>query len=175
MSVLFFFSFFFQLSQRFLMCISLAAVLTLSLYGSVSVKNLRFFYVPGQEKTKMMGRKDAAVLYDNGKKHFSNVKYQRMQRTDDGFVDIQFQKTLSRVPKKAIALATCLFIGGSALIVLASFIFAGFFDPKYDDSSWPVLVLGALMFIPGAYHVRIAYYAYKKYPGYTFDDIPDFD
>nr|XP_037282556.1 uncharacterized protein LOC119175712 isoform X2 [Rhipicephalus microplus] len=78
----------------------------------------------------MMGRKDAAVSYDNGKKHFSNVKYQRIQRTDDGFVDIQFQKTLSRVPKKAIALATCLFIGGSALIVLASFIFAGFFDPK---------------------------------------------
>ncbi|XP_037504620.1 transmembrane protein 230 [Rhipicephalus sanguineus] len=123
----------------------------------------------------MMGRKDAAAIYVTEKKHFSNVKYQRMQRTDDGFVDIQFQKTLSRVPKKAIALATCLFIGGSALIVLASFIFAGFFDPKYDDSSWPVLVLGALMFIPGAYHVRIAYYAYKKYPGYTFDDIPDFD
>lgn len=49
------------------------------------------------------------------------------------------------------------------------------FSFQYDDSSWPVLVLGALMFIPGAYHVRIAYYAYKKYPGYTFDDIPDFD
>ncbi|XP_065305799.1 transmembrane protein 230 isoform X2 [Dermacentor albipictus] len=142
-------------SMACLTCISLAVVPTLSLHG--------------------MGRKDAAAMYDNEKKHFSNVKYQRMQRTDDGFVDIQFQKTLSRIPKKAIALATCLFIGGSALIVLASFIFAGFFDPKYDDSSWPVLVLGALMFIPGAYHVRIAYYAYKKYPGYTFDDIPDFD
>lgn len=46
---------------------------------------------------------------------------------------------------------------------------------QFNDSRWPVLVLGALMFIPGAYHVRIAYYAYKKYPGYTYDDIPDFD
>uniref|UniRef100_A0A023FQJ7 Transmembrane protein 230 n=1 Tax=Amblyomma cajennense TaxID=34607 RepID=A0A023FQJ7_AMBCJ len=123
-----------------------------------------------------MGRKDAAAaMHGKEKKHFSRVKYQRMQRTEDGFIDIQFQKTLSRVPKKAIALAACLFIGGTVLITLASFIFAGFFDPKYDDSSWPVLVLGTLMFIPGAYHVRIAYYAYKEYPGFTFDDIPDFD
>lgn len=123
----------------------------------------------------MMGRKDAAARQDYERKYFTKIKYQRMQRTDDGFVDIQFQKTLSRVPKKAIALAACLFIGGSALIILASFIFAGFFDPKFNDSRWPVLVLGALMFIPGAYHVRIAYCAYKKYPGYTYDDIPDFD
>ena len=31
------------------------------------------------------------------------------------------------------------------------------------------------MFIPGAYHVRIAYYAYRKYPGFSFDDIPEFE
>ena len=31
------------------------------------------------------------------------------------------------------------------------------------------------MFIPGAYHVRIAYYAYKGYDGYSYDDIPEFD
>lgn len=31
------------------------------------------------------------------------------------------------------------------------------------------------MFIPGFYHVRIAYYAWKGYRGYSFEDIPDFD
>jgi hypothetical protein len=31
------------------------------------------------------------------------------------------------------------------------------------------------MFIPGAYHVRIAYYAFKGYIGYSFEDIPEFD
>jgi hypothetical protein len=31
------------------------------------------------------------------------------------------------------------------------------------------------MFIPGAYHVRIAYYAFKGYEGYSYDDIPEFD
>jgi len=31
------------------------------------------------------------------------------------------------------------------------------------------------MFIPGAYHIRIAYYAYTGEQGYSFEDIPDFD
>lgn len=98
-----------------------------------------------------------------------------MQQTDDGFVDSQFQGELSRIPWKAIALAAFLFIMGSLLITVASLILAGFFNEKYYESMWPLLILGSLMFIPGAYHVRIAYYALKKYPGYTFDDIPDFD
>ena len=46
---------------------------------------------------------------------------------------------------------------------------------QYADRTWPVLIIGALMFIPGAYHVRIAYYAYKGYDGYSYDDIPEFD
>lgn len=46
---------------------------------------------------------------------------------------------------------------------------------QYGDRTWPMLILGSVMFIPGAYHVRIAYYAYKGYEGYSFDDIPEFD
>lgn len=38
-----------------------------------------------------------------------------------------------------------------------------------------MLILGSLMFIPGFYHVRIAYYAWKGYRGYSFEDIPAFD
>lgn len=38
-----------------------------------------------------------------------------------------------------------------------------------------VLVLGALMFIPGAYHVRIAYYAWQGVEGFKYEDIPEFD
>uniref|UniRef100_A0A8C2GJ10 Uncharacterized protein n=1 Tax=Cyprinus carpio TaxID=7962 RepID=A0A8C2GJ10_CYPCA len=30
-------------------------------------------------------------------------------------------------------------------------------------------------FLPGFYHLRIAYYASKGYRGYSYDDIPDFD
>lgn len=50
-----------------------------------------------------------------------------------------------------------------------------FFFQQYADRTYPLLILGSLMFIPGFYHVRIAYYAWKGYRGYSFEDIPDFD
>jgi hypothetical protein len=46
---------------------------------------------------------------------------------------------------------------------------------QYADRTWPLIILGVIMFVPGAYHVRIAYYAYRQYPGYSFDEIPEFD
>ena len=49
------------------------------------------------------------------------------------------------------------------------------FFHQYADRTWPVMILGAIMFIPGAYHIRIAYYAYKGYEGFTYEDIPEFD
>lgn len=32
-------------------------------------------------------------------------------------------------------------------------------------------IVGALLFIPGSYHVYIAWYAWQGEPGYSFDDI----
>ena len=46
---------------------------------------------------------------------------------------------------------------------------------QYADRTWPMLILGAIMFIPGIYHVRIAYYAYKGYEGFSYEMIPDFE
>ena len=38
-----------------------------------------------------------------------------------------------------------------------------------------MLILGALMFVPGSYHSFIAYKAYLGEAGYSFNQIPDFD
>lgn len=35
-----------------------------------------------------------------------------------------------------------------------------------------LFTLGLVIFIPGFYYSRIAYYAYKGHPGFTFDVIP---
>jgi len=40
---------------------------------------------------------------------------------------------------------------------------------------WPIFTIGAILFIPGFYHVRLAYYAWRKYEGFSFDDIPNDD
>lgn len=116
-----------------------------------------------------MAKKDATAAAS------SSTRYHRLTRTDDGYVDLQFQKPIPRIPWKALLLAIGLFSLGSGLIIISALLMAGYFDAKYGDRTWPLLILGALMFIPGAYHVRIAYYAFKGYTGYSFDDIPDFD
>ncbi|XP_022906402.1 transmembrane protein 230 [Onthophagus taurus] len=108
-------------------------------------------------------------------KDFDHVDYTKLTATDNGFVDAQFVHPPQKIPWKSIFLATMLLIMGSLLLILGSLVISGHIDVKYSDRMWPMIILGILMFIPGAYHVRIAYYAYKEVPGYSFDDIPEFN
>uniref|UniRef100_A0AAZ1XWS8 Transmembrane protein 230 n=1 Tax=Oreochromis aureus TaxID=47969 RepID=A0AAZ1XWS8_OREAU len=53
----------------------------------------------------------------------------------------------------------------------------GYIDLQHSDSTVgaiPIIIIGILVFLPGFYHLRIAYYAAKGYRGYSYDDIPDF-
>ncbi|KAF6729343.1 Transmembrane protein 230 [Oryzias melastigma] len=86
-----------------------------------------------------------------------------------------FKRSPPKVPYKAIALATVLFLIGSLLIIIGALLLAGYFGVTHTDRTVPVLIIGILVFLPGIYHLRIAYYASKGYPGYSYDDIPDFD
>ncbi|XP_026072902.1 transmembrane protein 230 [Carassius auratus] len=106
----------------------------------------------------------------------SEVRYSKLARDDDGYIDLQFKKSPPKVPYKAIALATVLFLIGSVLIIVGSLLLAGYFEVNdHHDRSIPVLIIGILVFLPGFYHLRIACYAFKGYRGYSYDDIPDFD
>ncbi|KAM6954127.1 transmembrane protein 230b [Aplochiton taeniatus] len=105
----------------------------------------------------------------------SRVKYSKLASDDDGYIDLQFKKSPPKVPYKAIALATVLFLIGSLLITIGALLLAGYFEVTHRDRTVPVLIIGILVFLPGFYHLRIAYYASKGYRGYSYDDIPDFD
>ncbi|XP_051950867.1 transmembrane protein 230-like isoform X3 [Xyrauchen texanus] len=103
----------------------------------------------------------------------SGVKYSKLASNDDGYIDLQ---SPPKVPYKAIALATGLFLIGSILIIIGALLLAGYFEVNdHRDRTIPVLIIGILVFLPGFYHLRIAYYASKGYRGYSYDDIPDFD
>uniref|UniRef100_UPI00398F1343 transmembrane protein 230-like isoform X2 n=1 Tax=Pristiophorus japonicus TaxID=55135 RepID=UPI00398F1343 len=105
----------------------------------------------------------------------SKVKYSKLADSDEGYIDLQFKKLPTKVPYKAIALATILFLIGSLLITVGTLLLTGYIDSSYSDTTWPVLIIGILVFLPGFYHLRIAYYASRGYRGYSYDDIPDFD
>nr|XP_046204584.1 transmembrane protein 230-like isoform X1 [Oncorhynchus gorbuscha] len=109
----------------------------------------------------------------------TKVRYSKLASDDDGYIDLQFKKSPPKVPYKAIALATGLFLIGSLLITIGALLLAGYFEVTvsmtHADRTVPVLIIGILVFLPGFYHLRIAYYASKGYRGYSYDDIPDFD
>lgn len=77
----------------------------------------------------------------------------------------------NRPPIKEIALAVSLLVFGSIGIVL------GIIMASYKvggDRAHGVFftMLGSILFIPGFYYTRIAYYAYKGYKGFSFSNIP---
>ncbi|ENN75318.1 transmembrane protein 230 [Dendroctonus ponderosae] len=112
---------------------------------------------------------------DIARRRNKNQDYSKLPTRDNGFVDAQFQGPAQKIPWKAIALATTLLVIGTSLLVFGSLAISGRIQLEYPDRMWPMIIIGIIMFIPGAYHVRIAYYAYKEIPGFSFDDIPEFE
>ncbi|ONK78878.1 uncharacterized protein A4U43_C01F500 [Asparagus officinalis] len=77
----------------------------------------------------------------------------------------------SKPPIKEIALAVALLVFGSLAIVVGSIMAV---NQIGGDSAHGIFfaVLGSLLFLPGFYYTRIAYYAYKGYKGFSFANIP---
>uniref|UniRef100_A0A8C6EHE5 Transmembrane protein 230 n=1 Tax=Moschus moschiferus TaxID=68415 RepID=A0A8C6EHE5_MOSMO len=105
----------------------------------------------------------------------SKVEYSRLSCTDDGYTDLLFKKSPPKRPYKATALATVLFFMDAFLIIIDSLLLAGCIGQEGANQAVPVLIVGILVFLPGFYHLCIAYYASKGYRGYSYDDVPDFD
>ncbi|XP_032760155.1 transmembrane protein 230 isoform X3 [Rattus rattus] len=63
----------------------------------------------------------------------SKVKYSRLSSTDDGYIDLQFKKSPPKIPYKAIALATVLFLIGTFLIIIGSLLLSGYISKGVTD------------------------------------------
>ncbi|CAL5376693.1 unnamed protein product [Camellia sinensis] len=77
----------------------------------------------------------------------------------------------NRPPIKEIALAVSLLVFGTLGIVLGTIMA---FNRVGGDTAHGIFfaILGSVLFIPGFYYTRIAYYAYKGYKGFSFSNIP---
>ncbi|GFZ20868.1 transmembrane protein [Actinidia rufa] len=88
--------------------------------------------------------------------------------------DVMMESSYSlnnRPPIKEIALALSLLVFGT-LGILLGIIMA--FNRVGGDTAHGIFfaILGSILFIPGFYYTRIAYYAYKGYKGFSFSNIP---
>ncbi|CAK9157521.1 unnamed protein product [Ilex paraguariensis] len=77
----------------------------------------------------------------------------------------------NRPPIKEIALAVSLLVFGTLAIILGIFMA---FNRVGGDRAHGLFfaILGGILFLPGFYYTRIAYYAYKGYKGFSFSNIP---
>ncbi|XVF19050.1 hypothetical protein REPUB_Repub11eG0076900 [Reevesia pubescens] len=77
----------------------------------------------------------------------------------------------NRPPFKEIGLAVALLVFGTLGIILG--IFMAYNRIGGDRAhGFFFAILGCILFIPGFYYTRIAYYAYKGYKGFSFSNIP---
>eukprot|EP00798_Chlamydomonas_sp_ICE-L_P016710 gene16710-biopygen25646 len=77
----------------------------------------------------------------------------------------------NQVPWGAIALAIFLMVFGIFCFVVAWLHVTQEILGK-EQAEFGFMFLGFITFIPGYYHCRIAYYAMKGYPGFSFESIP---
>ncbi|CAF0835480.1 unnamed protein product [Rotaria sordida] len=101
--------------------------------------------------------------------------YYRLEGKEKQYSDLQFQEPSAKIPIHAIILATVLFLLGSLMITLGSLMLTGYIQTQHTDRSWPLILVGLLVFLPGFYHIRIAYWAWKGDKNFSFADIPDLD
>lgn len=87
----------------------------------------------------------------------------------------EYQTLRPKIPWKGISLAIFLSTTGLGMLTMGILSAFGFLNEEFDDRTSAFFMLGMLMFIPGAYHVWIAYLAYMGSNGYSYEDIPDFD
>jgi len=94
--------------------------------------------------------------------------------TAEAYDKSQFERNNQRkVPWKSALLAIFLLLLGSTLLCIS---IVKMFDSldEFQDRIAPLIILGCMSFIPGAYHCWVFVCASFELRGYSYDDIPQF-
>ena len=119
----------------------------------------------------MSNRDRSRVRYS--KLHAGNPFASIQKKHDDVYSeDLYYTERTEKLPLKSIFIALLLFVIGSFLLTIGGLMIGGIIGHS-SEGAVPLLVLGGITFLPGFYHLRLAFYAWKGYLGYSFSDIPD--
>lgn len=75
-------------------------------------------------------------------------------------------------PWGAFALSALLLSVGLVSLTITLLIVVGVLDQRWADNALPCFIVGMLGFLPGAYETRIAYGAWRGWPGHAYERIP---
>ena len=75
-------------------------------------------------------------------------------------------------PTREVATAVLLLAAGTTFLTLSAYAVRGRLPGAAPGAGWGFLVLGLLAALPGFYVTRVAYYAARGRPGFSWDDIP---
>lgn len=95
----------------------------------------------------------------------------------DEYHDDQFEDdTPVKVPVKSIFVAVVLLITGTIFLTFGTLMMTGVIRQGMGSAfrAMPLMVIGSIIFIPGLYNVRTAFYVWRGYPGYSYADIAGF-
>ncbi|GLC43352.1 hypothetical protein PLESTF_000424500 [Pleodorina starrii] len=85
--------------------------------------------------------------------------------------DFNFGNEIASRPWKKVALAIGLLIFGTILLAIGLGLYL---SGTEQSGGLPLIILGSITFLPGAYHTRVAYLAWRGTSGYSLNQIPDF-
>eukprot|EP00878_Enallax_costatus_P005123 GHUV01005385.1.p2 GENE.GHUV01005385.1~~GHUV01005385.1.p2 ORF type:complete len:110 (+),score=21.96 GHUV01005385.1:217-546(+) len=91
-------------------------------------------------------------------------------RASQSWEDLMYEEQRGKKPWKKVALAVFLCLAGVSMLIAGICLW---YKGPGQGSATALLVLGSICFLPGFYHTRIAYLAWKGVQGYSLDAIPD--
>lgn len=99
-----------------------------------------------------------------------NLLDYRDYRASTSWSDLLAEEARDKKPWKKVALAVFLCLTGAIMLTTGIVLW---YEAPVDGLAIAMLVLGSICFLPGFYHTRIAYLAWKGVAGYSLSDIPD--
>lgn len=99
-----------------------------------------------------------------------NLLDYRDYRASTSWSDLLDEEARQRKPWKKVALAVFLCLAGAVMLTTGICLW---YKAPGEGIDIALLVLGSITFLPGFYHTRIAYLAWKGVSGYSLNDIPD--
>jgi len=133
-----------------------------------------------EQDSEEFSTEKVAVKKTSQKKEKPKTKLGRwavsLPKDERDYDDEQFEDLVPiKAPLKSIVIAVVLFVLGSIMLTLGSLMLAGVIGQRQGSfRATPLMVIGAIIFIPGAYNVRTAYYAWRGHPGFSYADIAGF-